>query len=104
MTPKKQQVSVRPLGDRILVREDVRKDTETTTKFGLIIPATASTDKSTKRGIVVAVGPGRYDNGKIIPVSVQKGDAVLFSWGDTIMVDDVEYVLVRENEVIAVIE
>ena len=104
MTAKKQQTNIRPLGGRVLIREDVRKDTETKTQSGIIIPATAAVDTSVKRGIVVEVGEGRYESGKLIPVSVKKGDAVLFTWGEGIVVDDTKYVIVQDTEIIAVVE
>ncbi len=104
MKKQHQSVSIRPLGDRILIREEKPKDTETTTSTGIIIPVTVQTDKGAKRGTVVAVGNGRYEDGQLIPLSVAPHDTVLYSWGDTIIIDGSEYTLVREAEILAVIE
>ena len=94
---------VRPLQDRVLIKES-NDHRETTTKSGIIIPITVGEDKGSKSGQVVAVGPGRHDDGKLIPTSVKIGDSVLFQWGDKIKVDGEEYYLVRESEILAVIK
>lgn len=95
---------VKPLADRILIKEITAITTETTTKSGIIIPVTVSEDKSSKSGEVVAVGMGRYENGILINSQVKIGDKVLFGWGDKIKVDGEEYYLVREAEIMAVIK
>jgi len=94
---------VRPLGDRVLMRE-LTDDKEKKTSSGIIIPVTVNDDKGGKRGEVVAVGQGRLEEGKVIPVSVKTGDKVIFQWGDKIKVDDEEYYLVRESEILAIIK
>lgn len=101
VTEPKQKVQ--PLGDRVVVRELSEEEKERTTASGIIIPITVNDDKGSKRGTVVAVGPGRVDDGKRIPLEVKPGDSVLFSWGDKIKVDGEEYMIVRENEIIAII-
>ena len=104
---------IHPLGDRILVREIIAPSTEHTTASGIIIPVDENRDKGSKRGEVIAVGKGRYEDGKHIPVGVEAGDTVMFQWGDklvldgvpeTVGTDEVNYYLVRESEVLALIK
>ncbi len=92
-----------PLGDRILVRPG---GTEKKTKSGIIIPETIDKEKP-ETGSVIAVGTGRVtDEGKTIPVRVKVGDTVLFSkYGpDEIKVEGVEYYILREESILAVIK
>ncbi len=94
---------IKPLADRILIKEDT--DTkEKKTSSGIIIPVTVNEDKGSKRGTVVAAGPGRTEEGKTIAPSVKAGDKVLFQWGDKVKIDDEEYYIVRESEILAVIK
>jgi chaperonin GroES len=106
---------IQPLGDRVLVLERTGEEKETKTASGIIIPAAdEGGDKGSKKGEVIAVGPGRHEDGKIIPVSVKVGDKVLFQWGDKLVLDDEavgatgakdeDYYLVRESEILAVIK
>lgn len=94
---------VRPLGDRILVK---RLEEEEVVKGGIIIPDTAK--EKPQRGEVVAVGPGRYDDEgeKRIPLDVKEGDQILFGKysGNEVTIDDVEYLIMREDDVLAVLE
>ena len=97
-----QMPKIRPLADRVLILEDT-STREQKTAAGLIIPVTVNEDKGSKRGTVVAVGPGRQEDGVIVPMSVEVGDQVLFQWGDKVKLGDMEYYLVRESEVLAII-
>ncbi len=94
---------IRLLQDRVLIKEDLESK-EKKTSSGIIIPVTVSEDKNGKRGEVVAVGPGRLEEGKIIPLSVKVGDSVLFQWGDKVKIGDEEYYIVREPEILAIIK
>lgn len=94
---------IKPLQDRVLIKEDTESK-ERKTSGGIIIPADAGEDKGSKRGEVVAVGAGRTEDGKIIPVSVKVGDKVLFQWGDKVKIGEEEYYLVRESEILAVVK
>ena len=94
---------IKPLQDRVLIKEDTEVK-ERKTASGIIIPMTVNDDKGSKRGEVVAVGPGRIEDGKLIKPSVSAGDTVLFQWGDKIKIGEDEYYLVRESEVLAVIK
>ncbi len=94
---------VKPLENRVIIREDT-ESREKKTSSGIIIPVTVTEDKGGKRGEVVAVGPGRVEEGKLIPVAVKVGDEVLFQWGDKISVEGEEYYIVRESEILAIIK
>ena len=93
---------IRPLHDRILVK---RIDEEAKTKGGLIIPDTAK--EKPMEGKVLAVGNGRVDDeGKVHPLDVHKGDRVLFGKdsGSEIRVAGDEHLIIREDDVLAVLE
>jgi chaperonin GroES len=95
------KIAVSPLGDRVLLKPVAA---ETTTSFGIIIPDTAK--EKPEQGTVVAVGPGkRSDDGKLVPVSVKVGERVMFSkYGyDEVKVEGVEYYLVSEANILAVL-
>ena len=94
-------MKVRPLRDRILVR---RTEEEKKTKGGLIIPDTAK--EKPQEGKVIAVGEGRVsEDGKLRPLAVHKGDRVLFTKhsGTEIEVDSDEHLIIREDDVLAVL-
>jgi len=93
---------VRPLHDRILIR---RIEEQETVKGGIIIPDTAK--EKPQEGEVIAVGTGKKEkDGKVTPLDVKVGDRILFGKysGTEIRIDDEEYLIVREEEVLAVLE
>jgi len=93
---------VHPLGDRVLVK---RFEEEEVVKGGIIIPDTAQ--EKPQKGEVVAVGKGRLnDDGEAIPLEVKEGDKVLFGKyaGNEVTIDDVEYMIMREDDILAIIE
>lgn len=90
---------IRPLGDNVLIKP---AEAEEKTASGIVLPDTAK--EKAKRGEVIAVGTGKYVDGKRQPLEVKKGDQVLYSWGDEIKVDGEEYVLVSESNIQAIIE
>lgn len=94
---------IRPLHDRIVIKENT-ETSEKKTSSGIIIPVNAQEDKGGKTGVVVAVGPGRMEDGKIVALSVEVGDRVLFQWGDKIKIDSEDYYVVRESEIMAIIK
>jgi chaperonin GroES len=98
---KTKSTEIMPLGERVLIKEENNKESKTAA--GIIIPITVSDDKVNKSGVVVAVGSGIYQDGKLIPLSVKKGDTVLFQWADKIKVEDKEYFIVKESEILAII-
>ena len=93
-------MNIEPLGDRVLLKE-IQENAEKKTKSGIILPASTKENTGTKKGKVVAVGEGHFEDGKKVPVSVKKNDVVLFQWGDKIVIDDEEYYIIRESEIIA---
>jgi len=94
---------IKPLQDRVLIKEDTESK-EKRTLSGIIIPITVNEDKGSKKGEVVAVGPGRMEDGKLIPVAVKDGDKVLFQWGDKVKIGEDEFYLVKESEILAIIK
>ena len=94
---------IKPLADRIVIKED-DQSAEKKTSSGIIIPVTVNDDKGGKRGEVVAVGPGRTEEGKVIAPSVKIGDKVLFQWGDKVRIGEDDYYIVRESEILAVVK
>lgn len=98
---QKNSVGLTPLGDRVLIREI--KESSGRTESGIYIPEGAKKDTGSKRGKVIAVGKGHYDDGALVPMTVKAGDTVLFQWGDQVVIDDEEYYLVREGEISAIV-
>ena len=95
-------MKIRPLHDRVIVK---RESEEEKTKGGIIIPDTAK--EKPVEGKVIAVGAGKLmDDGKKQPLEVKKGDRVLFGKyaGTDIQIDGEEHLIMREDDIIAVIE
>jgi chaperonin GroES len=91
----------RPLHDRVLVQ---RVDSEEKTAGGIILPDTAK--EKPQQGKIIAVGPGkRTEDGKLIPMELKEGDAILFGKysGSEIKVDGVEYLIMREDDVLGLV-
>ncbi|HEY4498661.1 MAG TPA: co-chaperone GroES [Candidatus Paceibacterota bacterium] len=101
---KKSSSPVVPLGDRILIKEIKENSGETMSKGGIIIPETVHEDKGAKKGSVIAVGKGRYDDGVLVPMEVSVGDTVLFQWGDQVKISGEEYHIVSESQIIAIVK
>lgn len=98
------KINIKPLADRVLV--EPLDEANEKTKSGIIIPDTVSKEKS-EQGKVVAVGEGRRtDEGKLIPMSVKKGQKILFSkYGpDEVKVDGKEYFIISESNILAILE
>jgi len=94
---------IKPLSDYILI-EPIKPEEKT--KTGILLPETAEKERP-EQGRVIAVGPGkRMESGKVVPVRVKKGDKVLFTkYGPTeIKVNDKEYLIAREDDILAIIE
>ena len=95
-------MKVRPLHDRILVERLEEKEVK---KGGIIIPDTAK--EKPQEGKVVAVGNGKVnDDGKKVPLDVKAGDKILFGKysGSEVKIDDKEYLILREEDVLAILE
>jgi chaperonin GroES len=100
---KSANVGFRPLGDKVLVRRDKAGDR---TESGLYLPEKA---KETPRiGTIVAAGTGRtnHKTGDLIPLSISKGDRVLFSSysGTEVKIDGEEYLVMTEGEILAIVQ
>lgn len=96
-TPK-----IRPLSDRIVVEP---KELESKSAGGIVIPDTADKDKP-MQGTVIAIGIGKFVDGKMHPLQVKVGDRILFGKyaGTNIKLDDTEYLVMREEDVMGVID
>jgi len=95
-------MKVKPLHDRILIKRVEEKET---IKGGIIIPDTAK--EKPQEAEVIAVGGGKKtEEGKVIPMDVKAGDRILFGKysGTEIKVDDEEYLIIREDEVLGILE
>ena len=96
-------MNIKPLSDHILIEPIKEKEK---TKTGILLPETVEKEKP-EQGKVIAVGPGRKTlSGKIIPLGVKPGDKVLFTkYGpNEIKVDDKEYLIAKEEDILAIIE
>ena len=94
-------MKIRPLHDRILVKREEEKEVK---KGGIIIPDTAK--EKPQEGKVIAVGNGKVnDEGKKVPLDVKAGDKILFGKysGTEIKIDGEEFLILREDEVLAVV-
>ena len=95
-------MKVKPLGDRILVK---RIEAEEKTKGGIVLPDTAK--EKPKEGKVVAVGRGKtLDSGELSPLNVKDGDRIIFSSyaGTEVKIDGEEYLIMKEDDVLAIVE
>jgi len=100
------KISIIPLADRVLIEPLEGKYKEGKTASGIVIPDTAEKERP-EQGKVIAVGPGkRGKDGKVIPLGVKKGQTVLFTkYGpNEIKVDGKEFLIAREEDILAVIE
>lgn len=95
-------MNIKPLADRVVVK---LAEAEETTKGGIILAGSAK--EKPQFAEVVAVGPGaKNDDGKVVPVSVKPGDKVITSKysGTEVKIDDTEYTIVKESDILAVLE
>ena len=94
-------MSVRPLGDRVLVLPIEQDEVK---KGGIIIPDTAK--EKPQEGKIVAVGPGKHEDGKLVPMNVKKGDRVLYSkyGGTEIKIDGKDHLIMREDDILGVLD
>jgi chaperonin GroES len=101
-TKKKSKIALQPLGDKVVVQ---REESESKTAGGIVLPDTAKDKPS--RGTVIAVGTGKLlDDGGRGEMQVKKGDRVLFTSyaPEPITIDDEEYLLMSESDILAVID
>ena len=93
---------IRPLGERVVVKA---LPSEEITKGGIVLPDTAK--EKPQEGEVIAVGPGRLlDSGQRVSIDLKPGDRVLFSKysGNEVKIDNVEYLIMRESDILGVVE
>ncbi|MEO5927815.1 MAG: co-chaperone GroES [Patescibacteria group bacterium] len=96
-------MQLRPLNDRVIIKPAAKEEM---TKTGIILPDTASKERP-EQGEVIAIGPGRLlENGQRAEMNVKVGNTVVFKKysPDEVKVDNVEYLVISENEILAVIE
>lgn len=98
---KTETLSITPLHDRVVVKPASREEVSAS---GIIIPDSANREKP-ERGIVVAVGNGKYEDGDLLPMTVKVGDTVLFTkYGfDEVKIDGQEYFILSESSILAII-
>jgi chaperonin GroES len=98
MEVKEMTVNITPLHDRVLVR---RLEEKETVKGGIIVPDMAK--EKPQEGEVMAVGAGKIEKGRRVPVDVKVGDRILFGkyTGSDIKIDEQEYLILREDEILA---
>ncbi len=91
---------IKPLGDRVIVKP---KEAEETTQGGIILPDTAK--EKPIEGTIVAVGPGKTEDGKNVELSVKVGDIVLYGkyGGTEITVEGAEYLIMRESDIYGIV-
>lgn len=94
-------MKLRPLEDRIVVRPI---EAEEKTKSGIVLPDTAK--EKPMQGEVIAVGPGRYEDGKRVPMDVKVGDRVIYSkyGGTEVKIEGEEYIILSSRDVLAIVE
>ena len=94
-------MSIKPLGDRVVIKN---MEAEETTKGGILL--TSAAKEKPQMAEVLAVGPGGNVDGKDIVMTVKPGDKVITSQyaGTKVTLEDVEYVVVRQNDILAIVE
>ncbi len=94
-------MSVKPLGDRVLVLPIEQDEVK---KGGIIIPDSAK--EKPQEGKIVAVGPGKHEDGKLVPMNVKKGDRVLYSkyGGTEIKIDGKDHLIMREDDILGIVD
>lgn len=94
-------MNIKPLGDRVVVKV---LEKEETTKSGIVLPETAK--EKPQEGEILAVGSGEMVDGKRVPLEVKEGDRVIYSKyaGTEIKMDDEEYLILRQSDILAVIQ
>ncbi len=94
-------MSLRPLGDKVVIKV---KEEEVTTASGIVLPGSAQ--EKPQQGTVIAVGSGEVLDGKRVPLDVKEGDQVIYSkyTGSEVKVGDEEFLILRQSDILAVIE
>ena len=90
-----------PLGDRVVLKQ---VEAEETTKSGIVLPGQAQ--EKPQQAEVIAVGPGGVVNGKEVKMEVEVGNTVIYSKyaGTDVKIDDEEYIIVKQNDILAIVK
>ena len=101
----KKDIKIVPLGSRVLIKPFTKEELQPKNSFGIILPDSGSKDKS-EQGIVLALGPGEYHDGKLVTPKVKVGDKVVFSkYGyEDVNINDEELYLIKEENILAVLK
>lgn len=97
--------TIKPVGDRVVIRPLTDEETTSKSPSGIILPDTIAKEKP-EQGMVIAVGAGKWDEDgeKRIPMEVAEGDRVVFkSWSESIKIEKEEYWIISESDILAVI-
>lgn len=99
------QAKIQPLGSRVLIKPFTKEELTSKNSFGIILPDTGSKEKS-EQGVVLAVGPGDYQDGDLIKTTIKVGERVVFSkYGyEDINVDGEELYLIKEENILAILK
>jgi chaperonin GroES len=94
-------MKLQPLGDRVIVKPS---EGEEKTKSGIVLPETAK--EKPQEGEVIAVGSGRYEEGKRVPLEVKQGDKIIYSkyGGTEVKVEGEEYLILSERDILAIVK
>lgn len=94
-------MKLQPLGDRVIVKA---MESEEKTKSGIVLPETAK--EKPQEGEVIAVGSGRYEEGKRVPLEVKQGDKIIYSkyGGTEVKVEGEEYLILSERDILAIVK
>lgn len=94
-------MNMKPLGERVVLK---RLEAEEKTKSGILLPDSAK--EKPQEALVVAVGPGKETNGKMSKMQVKEGDKVIYAKyeGTEVKLDDVEYIIVDQKDIMAIVE
>ena len=94
-------MQLRPLGDRVILQQ---REAEEKTQSGIILPDSAK--EKLQEAIVVAVGPGKDENGKITKMQVKEGDTVIYSKysGTEVKFEEEDYIIVSQDDIIAIVD
>lgn len=101
MERKAIDMKLRPLGERVVLKQ---LEAEEKTQSGIILPDSAK--EKPQEAVVIAVGPGKEEDGKITAMQVKEGDKVIYSKysGTEVKLDEEEYVIVSQSDILAVVE
>ncbi|MBQ5951341.1 MAG: co-chaperone GroES [Lachnospiraceae bacterium] len=94
-------MKLKPLADRVVLKALVE---EKVTKSGIVLPGNAK--EKPQQAEVVAVGPGKVEDGKTVQMEVKVGDHVIYSKyaGTEVKIEDVEYIIIRQEDILAVVD